>query len=97
MYNLPQKKDHSNHKKQLLLLLVLVIIVVLLLPQLSFFSSISSNYKILIIATSAFLIISLIAIYAQIGKKNTDYDIHGSARWANTEEIIATGLLDLNE
>jgi preprotein translocase subunit SecG len=51
------------------------------------------NSKIMIILPVIFLILSLIIFYIKSRKKIV-FDIHGSARWANREEIIQTGLLD---
>jgi preprotein translocase subunit SecG len=47
----------------------------------------------MIIVSIFFIIISIIILYIKSRKKIT-FDVHGSARWANKEEIIATGLLE---
>ncbi len=100
MYNLPAKKDYGSYAKKSLLIFLLLIIALItanifgLLPKLALFTNLSQNLKALLVALSLFIIFSIIAIYMQVSKKVTSYDIHGSARWANEEEIRKTGLLD---
>jgi type IV secretion system protein VirD4 len=45
------------------------------------------------IGSFASIIVSLILFYLKNKKEATNYDLHGSARFATKEEIMATGLL----